>query len=463
MGFDVVQLLPLNDSGQDPSPYDTLSSCALNPIYLSLHALPYLEKFPSLQEKLTSLQDLTKSPHIAYTAVWSQKKSWLLEYFEKSRSLFAQDENFARFCKENPWLKNYGCFIALKEKYAFCSWKLFPKAYQSPSPSLHQEFAESIAFHSGLQYLCASQLRQAADHFHAHGVFLIGDIPILVSLESVDVWENPEFFDFSLCAGAPPDFYNPEGQYWGFPLYNWEAIEKDDFSFWKRRLQFASSFYDIFRLDHIVGFFRIWAIQKETPAKSGFFLPKNPALWLSQGEKILKKLLSLSSMLPIGEDLGTIPEGVRPCMESLGICGTKVMRWERFWDSNKNFIPVSQYPRLSLTCVSTHDSLPLSLWWRDFPEEAKLFAEGHSLPYTPDLSEEMRFTILLESHHSNSLFHINLLPEYLAFFKELSSEEERINTPGVIDDKNWAFRLKVDVDTLSSHKNLKEKIQALIR
>jgi 4-alpha-glucanotransferase len=258
--------------------------------------------------------------------------------------------------------------------------------------------------------------------------------------------------------------YSEDGQYWGFPLYNWDVLEKDDFHWWKVRLNVASNFYHIYRLDHIVGFFKIWAIPEGKKAKEGFFIPQDPAQWIPQGEKILRTLCQ-NSMLPIGEDLGAVPPNVRECMQRLGIAGTKVMRWERRWDGDQSFILPSDYPPLSMTTLSTHDSETLAEWWEKFSQEAEQFALAMRLLCPEPLDSATRIDILKLSHQSASLFHINLLQEYLDAFEELSwenPEDDRINIPGKVLDRNWTYRFRPTQGAICSHEELRRMMQGLM-
>ena len=176
-------------------------------------------------------------------------------------------------------------------------------------------------------------------------------------------------------------------------------------------------------------------------------------------------MLNASEMLPIGEDLGVVPPEVRTCLSSLGICGTRVMRWQRRWDEDGQFIAPQDYPIDSMTTVSTHDSETLQHWWKAYPIEAQLFANFKGWSYQPLLSHDHHREILWDSHHTSSLFHINLIQEYLALIPGLSwptPEEERINIPGLISDRNWTYRLKLPLEELIQQKSLTHLMKELI-
>lgn len=425
LGLEVIQLLPLNDSGNDPSPYNLFSSCALNPIYISLHALGFLKSEPS------------DSQRVDYPKVLHEKMAWLEDYFEKTGKKLLDTEEFRQFVLDNPWL----------------------------SPYAKHKDKERSAFHEFLQFIAYKQLSQAKAYGLSKNVQLMGDIPILVGRDSADVAVYKEFFDLDYAAGSAPDAFNWDGQYWGFPLFKWDKLKQNDYSWWKQRLRYGSNFYDIFRIDHVVGIFRIWGIPFGKSSKEGHFMPEDDSHWFSDGKERLEMMIQASPMIPIAEDLGTVPPQVRVILSKLGICGTKVMRWERNWETDKSFIPYQNYPQLSLTTVSTHDTETLTLWWRDCTDEAKDYAQFKNWTYTPELSLDHRKTILWESHHTPSLYHINLLQEYLAFFPELiwpKPEDERINIPKANIPTNWTYRFRPSLEELSAHDKLKSVIKSLI-
>jgi 4-alpha-glucanotransferase len=470
VGMDMIQLLPINDSNGDPSPYNAASSCALNPIYLSLHKLPYLEEHPDLQNKLQALQPFNHTQRVCYHDVLHLKMSWLRAYFDRVGLSLVTSPEFSYFVEHEPWIKSYSLFRALRDRSGGSPYQEWPPDLKNLTKETYDQLIQrawpEMCFYIALQLLCFQQMRAVKTHAASKQVLLMGDIPFLIGADSADAWHEPDLFDLTVSAGAPADIYNVEGQYWGLPVFHWERIKKDHYLWWRIRLAAATPLYDYYRIDHVVGFFRIWSIPLAEPAKNGKFLPEDEALWTPQGRDVLEMMLKASPLKPIAEDLGTVPKEVRATLQQLGIPGTKVIRWERNWDGDEQFIPFEDYPRSSLTCVSTHDSEPLELWWRDKPDEAQAFAAFKGWEYSPNLTTDQRKAILSDSHHTPSYFHINLLQEYLALFPELvwgDPEDERINIPGTQLPTNWTYRFRPSLEELDQHAALKTTLRSLIQ
>jgi 4-alpha-glucanotransferase len=460
IGFDTIQLLPLNDTCQDSSPYNALSSFALHPVYLNLLSLPNFKKYLDLVKEVTSLIKLNNQKKIDYPLVANKKENILSLYLDREYANLIQNKDFSDFLlKEQSWLEPYGLFKSLKKVFPQAFWQ-WPKELRNFTSARQHSLSKGLDKHIKKEFLkqffCFQQLKMAKDHATENNILLKGDLPILIRKDSSDVWNAPYLFNTKLDVGSPPDQYSPEGQNWGFPLYNWKEHFNNNYSWWKHRLRLAENFYHLFRMDHIAGLFRLWTIPKGEKPHKGFYLPKKEEEWEILGNQILNKFLDISDLLPIGEDLGTVPPCTRDTMKTLGICGTKVVRWEQDWEK-KEFIPLKDYPLLSLTCLSTHDSETLAQWWKNSPEESKQFANLYFIDWKPSLCKETRLSLLKLSHESNSLFHINLLSEYLALFPELSRDnpkDERINIPGTISKENWTCRMKTPLEELTKHNDL---------
>lgn len=468
IGFDVIQLLPLNDTGPETSPYGALSAFALNPIHLGLEQLPNLQQ--KHREALALLHPLNDSQRIDYQKVQEGKEKFLREYYRDVGHLITATDDYKHFVEQHQWLPSYALFKAIKISHQWKAWEHWEESIRQPSPETFQQllkqYADEISYHIFLQYLCFQQMKEVHRQALENGIFLKGDIPILINKESVDVWLNRSMFLMQFSAGSAPDMYSAEGQNWGFPLYNWPALEKMGYDWWKYRLKVAEECYSIYRLDHLVGFFRIWAIPAGHPGNEGDYYPKDQSQWIEQGTKIMHMMLKSSALFPIAEDLGNVPPPVRLKLKEMGICGTKVIRWERMWNEDKRFIPYTQYPPASMTTVSTHDSETLQLWWKNCPEEAKIFSMFCHWDYKPELDLEHHKAILFASHHTGSLFHINLLQEYLALIPGMSwpnPEDERINVPGTISAFNWSYRFKPSLEEIVSNHDLQNLLRDMIK
>ena len=453
VGFDTIQLLPINDMGGNTSPYSAISSCALDPIFLSLIELPYAK--PLLKD-IQSLKEFNQTKRVDFYEVKQQKLSWLYTYFKKAFPKVKETQTFDEFLKEHQsWLKPYAKFKGLRKHYQDTHWTTWPKKH----PKIPQS---EIEFHYFLQFCCFSQMEKAKKYAESQGCFLKGDIPILICSDSADLWHEKKYFFLDPVAGSPPDSFSRFGQKWNLPICNWEEMRKSNFSWWRRRLSVASHLYHIYRIDHVIGLFRFWAIPKTRGPLQGYYLPENRSEWESQGRELLEMMLLTTPALPIAEDLGIIPPEVPKVLKELGICGTKIMQWQQIKGTP---IPLSEYEPFSLTTVSTHDSPTLEMWWRDSPKEAKLLCKHKGWRYEVPLSFERRFEILSDSHRSSSYFHINLLQEYLALFPELISEnpeEERINIAGIVLRTNWTYRFKPTIEEMSSHKDLIKVLRSFL-
>jgi 4-alpha-glucanotransferase len=446
LGLDVIQLLPLNDAGTGHYPYGAISAFATDPIFIHVK-----------NEKLSELNSL---PHVDYKQVSHHKYLAFQKMFQDDFAKTSQTSEYKKFVKENSfWLEDYSTFRALKDQYQQKQWEKWPE-----SPSVNNP--ENVSFYMFLQFLCYQQFQKVKIYASEKNILVKGDLPILISRDSADVWKHPHLFDLNFSAGAPPDAFAAQGQNWGFPLYRWDVLESEGYRWWKERLKQANSFYHLYRIDHIVGFFRIWGIPLEKHATEGFFIPGDENIWIEHGNKIMKMMLEACPMLPIGEDLGTVPLEVREALRNMGICGTKVMRWERDWHGDRRFISGHEYIPESMTTVSTHDSETLTQWWNNNEGDRHDFTAYKRWQYLPYLPREHRQEILKDSHHTNSLFHINLLNEYLALFPELvwdNPDDERINVPSTVGDTNWTYRMRPYLEDLIQHQDLKKAIQEIIQ
>ncbi len=288
-GLKLIQILPVNDTTAthtwaDSYPYASISAFALHPIYLNLEKVAgkrYADLVKSLKKKQKQLNEMTE---LDYEQVIKFKLSTLKEIFMVQKQDFLKGEDFLDFFKKNKhWLVPYAAFCYLRDRNGtsnFNEWKLYSRydkeaieKYVSPKA----KHFENIALQYFIQYHLHKQLQEAAEYAHKNGIILKGDIPIGIYRYGCDAWVQPELFHFDVQAGAPPDDFAVKGQNWGFPTYNWEQMAIDHFEWWHQRFIQMSNYFDAFRIDHILGFFRIWSIPiHAVEGLMGSFIPVLP-------------------------------------------------------------------------------------------------------------------------------------------------------------------------------------------
>ena len=272
-GLELIQLLPVNDTGTQSSPYSGLSAFALHPIYIRIKDIA---GFPELYDSSTKFQKLYNtfieenkySGRYNYTKILNQKNELLKLLYEQTQTWQngKPEPELEKFIRSNPWLITYCVYKNLKWNYMQASWKTWHLDDQQKTPEEIKKlwdtkaFKKEHLFYAWQQLVAAEQFKTAVNYVKKCGILLKGDMPILMNEDSCDAWANPQFFNQNLRAGSPADGENPCGQNWGFPTYNWKNLKENDYSWWKERLNVASKYYDAYRLDHILGFFRIWAI-----------------------------------------------------------------------------------------------------------------------------------------------------------------------------------------------------------
>lgn len=272
-GLKIIQLLPVNDTGTQSSPYSGLSAFALHPIYIRISDISNFNDVYKTDKSFKKLyDDFTKkfqySNRYDYDGILNAKITLLRRLYEFSEigKTGIENDETKIFIKENSWIKTYAVYKNLKWHYMQASWKTWIEtdknmnAEQISKTWQKKAFKKDHLFYVWTQMIAESQFLQAVKAVHEKGILLKGDMPILMNEDSCDIWAFPEFFNQNLRAGSPSDGENPSGQDWGFPTYNWKNLKEQNYSWWKERLKNASKYYDAYRLDHILGFFRIWAI-----------------------------------------------------------------------------------------------------------------------------------------------------------------------------------------------------------
>jgi 4-alpha-glucanotransferase len=499
-GLGFIQMLPINETGSDHSPYNLLSSMAIEPTTLSTRPgdLPGLSQADFAE--IEAMWPVGATAKVDYPLV-QQRNSALFqkaaENFFSKKKIRGLHEEFGLFCQEaEEWLEDYTLHAALKAAAGgaevISQW---PAAWQTPGGArqwleaqptdVQKAIAASRRLAAFIQWVGDRQWRQAHEHAKKRGVLLIGDVPVGVSVYSVDVWSQPGLFDLNRSCGAPPEkvfqadpFTTQWGQNWGFPLYQWEEMSRDNFWWWRRRLRALRQYFDILRVDHALGFYRIYSFPwrpernaefigltpEEAKAKTGGLLPgfipneddteEHRASNCQHGEVLLGILIEETGPEGlIAEDLGEVPDYVRPSLARLGVSGFKIPQWERTEDGS--FVCGLDYPRLAITTYATHDHPPLceiwnELWARCSSEELPAAtqakkellaflgfggcwgaaAEALLGPY----SAKIQAVLLRGLLTTNAWLAANSI-------NDLLGTADRFNVPGTADGQNWSARL----------------------
>lgn len=460
-GQSLIELLPMQDVGFDFCPYDAVSSFALEPMHLRLDALKgvrpaaYRARIQALQEKFP-----TGGPRVNYE-IKAAKLALLWDMFKENDP--SESIRFKRFIKrESYWLTDYVLYKVIRTLHGQKVWSEWTPELRDRQPRalerILREHAEEILFHQWTQWQLFEQMRAARISAAAKGVLLMGDLPFLVSRQSADVWANPSFFKMDLSAGAPPDYFNQEGQRWGMPPYHWEAIAADGYRYLKEKLRYAQEFYDLYRIDHAIGMFRIWTIRTNEPAatggKSGAFDPPNMSGWEEHGSRILAVILANTRMLPCAEDLGEVPKCSDPTLRRFGLPGMDIQRWRRDPKDERRILPPEEYRTNSIASLSTHDMMPVIRWWRDLSvQERGEFSTYFGMPGAgPDRYAEAAKKALETVSRSASIFSVQSLQDW--FSCGLPAKEAQLvcptNVPGTFDPQNWSWVSPYSLEDMGS-------------
>jgi 4-alpha-glucanotransferase len=501
-GFGLVQLLPANETGNDHSPYNAISSIALDPasIEISPLAVPDLTT-ADIEEILADVDlDALRAGPVAYPLVKAIKRRLLDRAFANFR--FTPDdarlEGFYDFCKrEAAWLDDYALFRVLMDEHGTECWDTWPEEVRTAEKARTWLHSQAHGVRGGLelairaakyrQWIAAAQWRAVKAHATRRHVALMGDIPFGVSYYSVDTWARPDLFDLEWCGGCPPEkilevdaFTKKWGQNWGIPLYRWPVHREQGFAWWRQRVRKVRGIFHLFRIDHVLGVFRIYSFpwrpqrnadflpltEEEAAERTGGRLPHftphdddTPAHMAAnhaQGAEILRVLLAeCGAYRLVGEDLGVVPPYVRPCLQELGIAGFKVPQWEGGADGR--LTDGAAYERVSLATYATHDHDPLRAMWETWmaaitaaehggPEthaardrawrECRSLAAwcGFDVPACTPWSGEIHEHLLRALFATNSWLAVLMITDVFA-------TTQRFNIPGAVSEANWSQRL----------------------
>ncbi len=503
MGF--VQLLPINETGPDNSPYNAISSVAIEPMTLNCTPDGLKDLDSSDFERIAGNYDVAamNEGSVDYASVRKLKHELLRSAFDHfCEHVYGRVDvragSFDEFCvKEAEWLNDYCLFRLFMDREGGSQvWQQWSEELRNKEDALAKIMEEAkvdpegidreLRYFAYVQWVAFEQWNAIRDYAASRGVSLMGDIPFGVSLYSVDVWANLEIFDLDWYGGAPPEqlfkddeFVQKWGQNWGIPLYRWDVLEARDFDWWRQRIAKTTEIFKMFRVDHALGFYRIYSFPWN-PVRNEEFLPltddeaaarcdgrrpgfrprpdhNDEAKHLNReaGEKYLRMIQEAAGDAEvIAEDLGTVPDYVRPSLAELKIAGMKVPQWE-FKDGH--VASGLHYPTCSFAAYATHDHFPMRAQWEQQYEIMQ--EEQHGSPEwwdarnflatlcsfagiefsdeePPAYSEEVWEQLLRELSMSNS-------DRIAVMINDLLLSTERINVPGVMDGTNWSYRVPV--------------------
>jgi 4-alpha-glucanotransferase len=431
------QVCPLGPTGFGDSPYQTFSAFAGNPYLINLKVLVAMGLI--VQKDIKALRFMPGS-RTDFGLLYENKWPVLRKAFSKYKSAPSQwkelHEDFEKFKKkEVDWLVDFGLFMALKDNFDGRSWLDWPKqfrSYRSINPkNLEPEILLSAESHQFFQFLFYSQWSKLKTYAKGKGIQIIGDIPIFVAFDSVDVWRNPEFFQVDkrsfkpkAVAGCPPDYFSKDGQFWGNPLYNWDQLKKDGFTWWINRFKASYNLYDIVRIDHFRGFESYWSIRADAKTAAEGKWVKGPGLELF---KAIHKAVPQAKI--IAEDLGLITPEVRKLLHDTGLPGMAVLQFAFGGDSENLYLP-HNVDKNSVIYSSTHDNDTTMGWFKEAGENI----QSHVQRYFDVSGEFVSWDFIRSSYRSSSKLAIFPIQDMM----DLDSSG-RMNEPGKALG-NWQWR-----------------------
>ncbi len=456
-GLKVLQILPINETAPNENcPYSALSTYAIDPVYLNIENIPEYQKCEKAKAVVKELREDIEAWRKSKNTKFKQIKAAKYRVLWETYLYFLQEEklketkrykDFLEFNKHKfAWLVPYAIFRSAKDIGSWNSWLEWQDDLKNPDIKFLKTFTkdnyQKVMFYVYIQWLLDTQMHEARKVAKENNILLCGDIPFGVNFESADVWGNQKRYLLDCEIGAPQDQFSQGGQKWGLPAYNWQDIAENNFNFWRNKIARACEIYDIFRLDHMVGFFRTWIFEKGQD--KGHFDIENEEEQKKRGFDFLQSVFETAKdKLPIAEDLGVIPDYMRQMMQELSMPGYKVLRWEK---DNEVFREPRNYPKASVATTGTHDTETLKEWWQDMPSWQRAnFWEMVSAQKTDgnlEWSKEIHKGILKRTLGSGSC--LVILP-----FQDILGQEGRINTPGTVNEENWTYRTPFEPEQIT--------------
>lgn len=424
------QLLPLNPTGYGDSPYQSCSAFAGNHYLIDLDSL--VQEGLLLAEEVTAVRWNDREDRVDFGLLYQNRLNILRLAYGRLTDTAALDA----FCGENSdWLPEFALYMALKDRFGGKPWYQWEDSLKRRDPdaiwTARQELAEPIRFYSFVQYLFCKQWSALRSYAKKGGIHIIGDVPIYVPLDSVEVWCSPELFQLdndltpTAVAGCPPDAFSEDGQLWGNPLYRWDTMAEDGYHWWIRRLAAAGKLYDVVRLDHFRGFEAYWSVPAAySTAKNGSWI-KGPGMAFIDAVK-----QSLPNLQMIAEDLGFLTQEVLDLRDGSGFPGMKVLEFAFDSREPSDYLP-HNYIQNTVCYTGTHDNMTLRQWFETAPESAVQYAAEYM---GLNQGEGFVWGTIRTALASVSDLCVIPMQDYL----ELGGEA-RMNFPGTLGS-NWVWR-----------------------
>jgi len=450
------QILPLGPTSYGDSPYQSFSTFAGNPYFISLEELT--EEGVLTKKECQSADFGKRADDIDYEKIYKNRYPLLHKAYERSR--ISEDPDYVCFAEENRWwLADYALFMAVKERFGGAPWTEWAEDIRLrrdyAMDYYRRELYFDIEFQQYLQYKFFSQWKKLKAYANEKGIQIIGDIPIYVAMDSADAWAHPELFQLdernmpAAVAGCQPDGFSATGQLWGNPLYRWEYHKSTGYDWWMSRMWFCFQMYDVVRIDHFRGFDEYYSIPYgEETAVNGHW-EKGPGIDLF---RCMEQRLGKHQV--IAEDLGYVTDSVRKMVQESGFPGMKVLEFafdSRDSGSASDYLP-HNYAENSAAYTGTHDNETIAGWFRSITDEERQMARDYLCDqHTP--AEELYKSFIALVMRSRSDLCIIPMQDYLGL-----DNQSRMNQPSTLG-KNWKWRLvKGDLSD-----ELKEEILAITR
>ncbi len=430
------QILPICQTSYGDSPYQSFSSFAGNPYFIDLEYL--------CRDKLLTKKECESfawggdARYIDYGTMYESRYALLRKAYRRFQKNTPAD--YVKFLKkEKEWLEEYALFMALKDANGGVSWLEWDEDLKRRDAAAitkaKKKYAAQMDFYRMLQYLFFKQWEELKAYANDKGISIIGDVPIYVAMDSADVWANPSQFylDKNLnpieVAGCPPDAFSADGQLWGNPLFRWDVMKKDGFTWWTKRVKAVASLYDVVRIDHFRGFDSYYAIPaKDDTAKNGKW-KKGPGIALF---RTLEK--NLGKLPIIAEDLGFLTPSVHKLLKDSGFPGMKVIQFAFDSREDSDYLP-HNYPTNCVVYTGTHDNDTVLGWMNTAPKASVKFAKEYL-----NLTEEEGYNWGLMRAAWSSVAELAIVP--MQDLLGLGSEA-RINIPSTLGN-NWKWRATAD-------------------